>query len=100
MNGPVLLDLRSIFGVQARITTPASATGRAYVEMECTANPGSGTMVHYHPEQDESFQVLEGRLEVLRGRKMDRSPGGRVAYGAEGRSPCVAERKAMCPHAS
>jgi len=61
-----VLDLRSIFGVEARVTTPAETTGGEYVEMECTAQPGSGTMVHYHPEQEESFRVLEGTLEILR----------------------------------
>lgn len=61
-----VLDLRSIFGVRARITTPSQATGGEYVEMDCTAQPGSATMVHYHPEQEETFHVLEGTLEVLR----------------------------------
>lgn len=61
-----LLDLRSIFGVQARITTASEATAGEYVEMDCTAEPGSATMIHYHPEQEETFQVLDGTLEVLR----------------------------------
>jgi quercetin dioxygenase-like cupin family protein len=61
-----ILDLRSVFGVQAQVTNPAAATGGEYVEMECTADPGSGTMVHYHPEQEETFHVLEGTMEVLR----------------------------------
>ncbi|HEX2187418.1 MAG TPA: cupin domain-containing protein [Longimicrobiaceae bacterium] len=66
MNDDAVLDLRSVFGVRARVTVPASATGGAYVEMDCTAEPGAGTMVHYHPGQEESFRVLEGSLEVLR----------------------------------
>ena len=61
-----ILDLRSIFGVEAVVTTPPAATEGEYVEMECTAAPGSGTMVHYHPDQEETFEVLEGALEVLR----------------------------------
>lgn len=61
-----ILDLRSIFGVEARVTVPASATGGEYVEMDCTAQPGSRTMIHYHPEQEETFRVLEGTLELLR----------------------------------
>lgn len=76
MNNPTLLDLQSIFGVQARVTTPSSVTGGAYVEMECTAKPGSGTMVHYHPEQEETFQVLDGRLEVLRDGQWVAVPAG------------------------
>ena len=31
-----VLDLRSVFGVEARVTMPSAATGSAYVEMECT----------------------------------------------------------------
>lgn len=66
MSVDPLLDLRSVFGIRARVTAPASATGGEYVEMECIAEPGSATLVHYHPEQEETFHVLEGTLEVLR----------------------------------
>ncbi|MDQ4044893.1 MAG: cupin domain-containing protein [Chloroflexota bacterium] len=59
------LDLRSVFGIVATITTPAASTGGAYVEMDCTAEPGSKTLVHYHPQQSESYSVLEGSLEVF-----------------------------------
>lgn len=61
-----VVNLRPIFGVEARVTTPSAATGGEYVEMDCTAEPDSGTMVHYHPEQAETFRVLEGTMEVLR----------------------------------
>ena len=93
MNDPALLDLRSIFGVQARVTTPSSTTGGEYVEMECTAEPGSGTMVHYHPEQEESFQVLEGGLEILRDGSWVAAPARSVSHGSERRCPRVAERE-------
>ncbi len=61
-----VLNLRSVFGVEARVTMPAAATAGAYVEMECTVEPGSGSIVHYHPQQEETYRVLEGTLEVLR----------------------------------
>jgi len=61
-----VLDLRAVFGVEARVTVSAESTGGEYVEMECTAQPGSETMVHYHPGQEETFRVLEGAMEVLR----------------------------------
>ncbi len=35
-----VLDLRSVFGIEARVTTPAEATGGEYVEMDVTAEPG------------------------------------------------------------
>lgn len=62
-----VLDLRAVFGLEARVTAPASATGGEYVEMDVTAEPGSRTMIHYHPEQEETYRVLEGTLEVFRG---------------------------------
>jgi quercetin dioxygenase-like cupin family protein len=61
-----VLDLRSVFGLQATVTTPSEATSGAYVEMDVTAQPGSETLIHYHPEQEETYQVLEGTLEVFR----------------------------------
>lgn len=61
-----VLDLTAVFGVRARVTAPAEDTGGEYVEMECTVAPGSGTIVHYHPRQEETYRVLEGTLEVLR----------------------------------
>lgn len=61
-----VLDLRPIFGVEAQVTTPSEATGGEYVEMDCTAEPDSATIIHYHPGQVETFQVLEGEMEVLR----------------------------------
>ena len=65
MTSHRILDLRSVFGVAAQVTNPPAATGGEYVELECVADPGSATMVHYHPEQEETFHVLEGTMEVL-----------------------------------
>ena len=31
-----------------------------------TSQPGSETLIHYHPEQEETYQVLQGTLEVFR----------------------------------
>ncbi|CAN5243222.1 hypothetical protein BH24ACT19_BH24ACT19_13450 [soil metagenome] len=71
-----VLDLRSVFGVEARITTPAEATGGEYVEMDCTLEPGGDTAIHYHPEQEETFQVLDGRLEMFRDGQWCAVPAG------------------------
>lgn len=60
-----LLDLRTVFGLQATVTQPAADTGGAYVEMDVTAEPGCRTTIHYHPEQEETYQVVEGALEVF-----------------------------------
>lgn len=62
-----LLDLRAIFGIDARITVSAASNGGELVAMECTAFPGAATTVHYHAGQEEHYEVLDGTLEVLRG---------------------------------
>lgn len=64
MGEMAVLDLQSVFGLLAKVTASSRPTGGAY-EMDCTAAAGSGTMVHYHLEQEEVFRVLEGTLEVL-----------------------------------
>ena len=71
-----VLDLRSVFGLEATVTTPSEATDGAYVEMDVTAEPGSGTVIHYHPEQEETYQVLEGTLEVFRDGQWRAVPAG------------------------
>ena len=30
--------------------------------MDVTAEPGSETLIHYHPEKEETYRVLEGTL--------------------------------------
>lgn len=71
-----VLDLRSVFGLKATVTTPSAATDGAYVEMDVTADPGSETIIHYHPEQEETYQVLEGTLEVFRDDRWRAVPAG------------------------
>jgi mannose-6-phosphate isomerase-like protein (cupin superfamily) len=71
-----VLDLRSVFGLQATVTTPSEATGGSYVEMDVMAQPGSETLIHYHPEQEETYQVLEGTLEVFRDDRWHSVPAG------------------------
>lgn len=73
---PAVLDLRSVFGLKAIVTTPASSTGGAYVEMDVIAEPGSKTLIHYHPEQEERYEVLEGDLEVFRDGRWEHVPAG------------------------
>jgi quercetin dioxygenase-like cupin family protein len=60
-----VLDLRRVFGIVARVTTPTEATGGAYVEMDVMADPGAKTLVHIHPEMEETYSVVSGTLDVL-----------------------------------
>ena len=62
-----VLDLRAVFGLTATIVTPATATNGESVVMEVVAEPGSRVTVHQHPDQDETYQVRDGRIEVLHG---------------------------------
>lgn len=71
-----VLNLRSVFGLTAMVTSPAAASKGAYVEMDVTAEPGSQTMIHLHPEQEETYRVLEGTLEVFRDGHWHAVPAG------------------------
>jgi mannose-6-phosphate isomerase-like protein (cupin superfamily) len=71
-----LLDLRSIFGIQARITTPAEATSGEFVEMDCILDSGGATDPHRHPRQEERYDVIEGTLEVYCDGTWHAVPGG------------------------
>ena len=73
-----VLDLRSVFGVEARVTTPAASTDGAYVEMDCTVAPGSATMIHYHAAQEETYRVLDGTLEVFLDDRWRALPNGEL----------------------
>jgi quercetin dioxygenase-like cupin family protein len=61
-----ILNLRPVFGLEATVTTPSAATNGDYVEMDVVLEPKGHTTLHYHPEQEETFEVLDGTLEVLR----------------------------------
>lgn len=75
-TGGQVLDLRAVFGIVAHVSTPANATGGEYVEMDITAEPGAKTIVHIHPEMDETYQILSGTLDVLyEGRWRSLRPG-------------------------
>lgn len=60
-----VLDFRPALGLHCRVTVPAAATEGRYVEMDCTAEPGMETLVHLHPDADESYEVVTGKLDVL-----------------------------------
>jgi quercetin dioxygenase-like cupin family protein len=90
------LDLTPVFGVRAQITADARETGGEYVEMDCTVQPGSGSIVHYHPRQEETYHVVDGVLEVLRdgdwrtvraGESMAIAPGAVHAFRNRSSSP-------------
>jgi quercetin dioxygenase-like cupin family protein len=80
-----VLNLRPVFGLEATVTTPSAATDGAYVELEDVIAPGGESTVHYHPEQEETFEVLDGTLEVFRDGAWHPVPAGAsvtVPHGA------------------
>jgi mannose-6-phosphate isomerase-like protein (cupin superfamily) len=71
-----VLNLRSVFGLEATITTPSAATDGAYVEMDLMLEPEGHTNMHIHPEQEETYEVLDGTLDVLRDGDWHKVPVG------------------------
>jgi quercetin dioxygenase-like cupin family protein len=84
-----VLNLRTVFGLDATVTTPSAATDGAYVEMDIMVQPGGHTNVHYHPKQEETYQVHEGTLEVFRDGDWHTVPAGGFAGGAKWGGACV-----------
>jgi quercetin dioxygenase-like cupin family protein len=78
VSGPEkkVLDLRPIFGLQATITTPTVATDGAYFEIDDVLESGGHTTNHYHPAQEETFEVLDGTLELFRDGGWHKVPAG------------------------
>jgi hypothetical protein len=52
-----VLNLRSVFGLGATVTTASAATDGAYVEMDIVLQPRGHTDPYDHPEQEETFKV-------------------------------------------
>jgi len=71
-----VLNLRPVFGLEATVTTPSAATDGAYVEMDIVLKPRGHTNIHYHPEQEETYEVLNGTLEVFRDGDWHKVPAG------------------------
>lgn len=64
-NRAAELDYRPALPLHCLVTVPAESTGGAYVEMDVTAEPGMRTIIHKHPDAEESYGVRSGTLEVL-----------------------------------
>ena len=57
----------------------AAQTGGELVEIECTVEAGGGVAAaHVHPFQSERFEILEGTLELRRGRRKQTATAGDV----------------------
>jgi mannose-6-phosphate isomerase-like protein (cupin superfamily) len=59
--------LKSSPGERFRICTSAAQTDGAYSVVEIVAEPGYGTPVHIHENEDEHFVVVEGTAYLVNG---------------------------------
>ena len=59
-------------------------TGGAFAFVEATTPPQAGPPLHVHHNEDETFWVLEGELEVVLGDEIVRAPAGSFVYAPRG----------------
>lgn len=69
MDAAVGIELvNPVAGTRTVLRATAESTGGAYVEVEATYPPHSAKPpLHLHPQQDEHFTVLSGRLHAVVG---------------------------------
>lgn len=79
LNGGRLLSNPGA-GEQLRFLETTNATGGARLVAEVTMIPGAkGPVAHVHPNQEERFEILEGRAQFKVGReRFDRGSGDTV----------------------
>ena len=69
-------------GERCLILTSAADTGGAFSVVEIISQPGDGTPVHIHRNEDEHFIILEGTARFLYGDKtFDLAAGSSVSAG-------------------
>jgi quercetin dioxygenase-like cupin family protein len=74
-SGETLVN--AVSGETIRFLETAAETDGEYTLIECSVAPGGGVpMAHVHPNQSETFEVLEGELSMKAGRdKLVAKPG-------------------------
>jgi quercetin dioxygenase-like cupin family protein len=63
-------------GERCLIHTSAADTGGAFAVVEIISQPGDGTPVHIHRNEDEHFIILEGKARFLYGDRVFDAPAG------------------------
>ena len=82
--GDTLVNAAS--GETITVVETAAETGGDYTVIECAVRPGGGVpMAHVHPNQSETFEVLEGELSLKVGRDKLVAQAGDVVTVAPGK---------------
>ncbi len=63
-------------GERCLIRTSAAETNGAFSVVEIISQPGDGTPIHVHRNEDEHFIILEGTARILYGDKTFDAPAG------------------------
>jgi mannose-6-phosphate isomerase-like protein (cupin superfamily) len=63
-------------GERCLILATAADTGGGFSVVELVSQPGDGTPVHLHHNEDEHFIILEGTARILYGEKTFDAPAG------------------------
>lgn len=70
----------ALFGTQVNIFLTGEDTNGVYSTYEVICEPGAGSPPHVHSWDDESFHVVEGEFEIMRGDELfTAGPGTTVA---------------------
>ncbi len=76
--------LMSIIGDRVRCLIDGAATGGAFSLFELRTPPGAGTPPHVHRREDETFHILEGRVEFWVDGKTTVAGPGTTVFGPRG----------------
>lgn len=73
-----------VAGIPAWVLLSAEQTGGRFSLFELLCPPGQGTPPHAHAREDETFYILEGRIDITVGGVTHELGPGSAAFGPRG----------------
>lgn len=73
-----------VLGDDVRVLVSGAETGGTFAVVETNTPPGAGPPLHMHTREDETFVVLEGKVEFTVGDTSFVLEPGHFAYGPKG----------------